>query len=262
MQKEKIFPIGEIAKLTGVTIRTLQYYDNIGLVPAKRDNSSGRRYYREADLTRLQQVLFYKSLGLQIEDIKNLLVETITPDQISNVLRRQLDILCYKLNDLNSNITHIKASLLILEENNSIPWGNLVQLMISLNKDTFFEYKNVKYDEDIENVFMKHYKDSKTILEIYWDWKSLILEAVSHILNDIKPESDQGQIFAEKWLNMITRITNGNEELLEAHRTSYKNRAQWPEEDRRLIEFTDDFIDKATKIYLTNKDDKDWERLK
>lgn len=61
---------------------------------------------------------------------------------------------------------------------------------------------------------------------------------------------------------MITRITNGNEELLEAHRTSYKNRAQWPEEDRRLIEFTDDFIDKATKIYLTNKDDKDWERLK
>ena len=34
---------------------------------------------------------------------------------------------------------------------------------------------------------------------------------------------------------MITRITNGNEELLEAHRTSYKNRAQWPEEDRRLV---------------------------
>ena len=43
---------------------------------------------------------------------------------------------------------------------------------------------------------MKHYKD-ETILEMYWDWKSLILEAVTHILNDIKPESDQGQIFAE-----------------------------------------------------------------
>jgi DNA-binding transcriptional MerR regulator len=262
MQKEKIFPIGEIAKLTGVTIRTLQYYDNIGLVPAKRDNSSGRRYYREADLTRLQQVLFYKSLGLQIEDIKNLLVETITPEQISNVLRKQLDIFYYKLNDLKSSIALIEASLISLEENKCIPWGNLIQLMISLNKETIFEYKNIEYDKNTENIFMKHYKDSETILEMYWDWKSLILEAVTHILNDIKPESDQGQIFAGKWLNMITRITNGNEELLEAHRTSYKNRAQWPEEDRRLIEFTDDFIDKATKIYLTNKDDKDWERLK
>ncbi|MGI5912880.1 MAG: MerR family transcriptional regulator [Syntrophomonadaceae bacterium] len=262
MQKEKIFPIGEIAKLTGVTIRTLQYYDNIGLVPAKRDNSSGRRYYREADLTRLQQVLFYKSLGLQIEDIKNLLVETITPDQISNVLRRQLDILCYKLNDLNSNITHIKASLLILEENNSIPWGNLVQLMISLNKDTFFEYKNVKYDEDIENVFMKHYKDSKTILEIYWDWKSLILEAITHILNGVQPESNQGQIFAKKWINMITRITNGNKDLLNAHKASYENRNQWPDEDRRLMEFVNDFIDRATKVYLYKENDEDLERLK
>lgn len=262
MKEEKIFSIGEISKLTGVTIRTLQYYDNIGLVPVKRDNSSGKRYYRESDLTRLQQVLFYKSLGLKIKDIKNLLVETATPEQISNVLRKQLDIFYYKLNDLKSSIAFIEASLISLEENKCIPWGNLIQLMISLNKETIFEYKNIEYDKNTENIFMKHYKDSETILEMYWDWKSLILEAVSHILNDIKPESDQGQIFAEKWLNMITRITNGNEELLEAHRTSYKNRAQWPEEDRRLIEFTDDFIDKATKIYLTNKDDKDWERLK
>ena len=236
MKKEKIFSIGEISKLTGVTIRTLQYYDNIGLVPLDRDNSSGRRYYRESDLIRLQQVLFYKSLGLKIKDIKSLLVETVKLEQISNVLRRQLDIYYYKLNDLKSNIALIEASLISLEENNYIPWENLIQLMIFLNKDTFFEYKDIKYDENTENIFMKHYKDEKAILEIYWDWKSLILEAVTHILNDIQPESEQGQIFAEKWINMISKITNRNQDLLEAHKTSYENRDQWPEEDRRLME--------------------------
>jgi len=166
MPKEKIFSVGEVARLTGVTVRTLQYYDNIGLVPLERD-SGGRRYYKESDLTRLQQVLFYKSLGLKIEDIKNLLEETITPEQISSVLRKQLDIFYHKLNDLKSNITLIETTLISLEEKKSIPWGNLIQLMISLNKDTIFEYKNTRYDKNTEEIFMQHYRDKKIILEIY-----------------------------------------------------------------------------------------------
>ena len=195
MPKEKIFSVGEVARLTGVTVRTLQYYDNIGLVPLERD-SGGRRYYKESDLTRLQQVLFYKSLGLKIEDIKNLLEETITPEQISSVLRKQLDIFYHKLNDLKSNITLIETTLISLEEKKSIPWGNLIQLMISLNKDTIFEYKNTRYDKNTEEIFMQHYRDKKIILEIYWDWKTLILEAVTHILNGVQPESKDGL----KWL--------------------------------------------------------------
>ncbi|NLM09832.1 MAG: MerR family transcriptional regulator [Clostridiaceae bacterium] len=253
MRKEKIFSIREIAKLTGVTIRTLQYYDNIGLVPLARDNASGRRYYKESDLTRLQQVLFYKSLGLKIADIKNLLVETVTPEQIGGVLRRQLDIFYHMLNDLKANIALIEASLVSLEENNRIPWGNLIQLMLSFNKDTIFKYKDIKYDKKTEHIFVKHYKDSKTILDIYWDWKSLILEAATLILNDIQPESEQGLMFAKKWINMTNKITRGNKDLLEAHKTSYENREQWPEEDRRLMEFTNYFIDKATKTYLTEQ---------
>lgn len=256
MPKEKIFSVGEVARLTGVTVRTLQYYDNIGLVPLERD-SGGRRYYKESDLTRLQQVLFYKSLGLKIEDIKNLLEETITPEQISSVLRKQLDIFYHKLNDLKSNITLIETTLISLEEKKSIPWGNLIQLMISLNKDTIFEYKNTRYDENTEEIFMQHYRDKKIILEIYWDWKTLILEAVTHILNGVQPESKQGQIFAERWIEMVNRITGGNQDLLDAHKSSYENRERWPEEDRRLMEFANDFIDKAIEIYLDKKKMKD-----
>lgn len=259
MEKEKIFSIGEIAKLTGVTIRTLQYYDNIGLVPLEREHTSGRRYYRESDLTKLQQVLFYKSLGLKIEDIKNLLVETVTLKQISTVLDKQLDILYHKLNDLKSSIALIEASLISLEENNRIPWGNLIQLIISLNKDTIFDYKDIEYDKNTENTFMKYYNDRKDIFEMYWDWKSLILEAVTHILNGVKPESNQGQVFAMKWINMIKRITKDNEALLQAHKISYENRGQWPEEDRRLMEFANNFIDRATEVFLASTKYKDLE---
>ena len=169
------------------------------------------------------------------------------------MLRRQLDIFYHMLNDLKANIALIEASLVSLEENNRIPWGNLIQLMLSFNKDTIFKYKDIKYDKKTEHIFVKHYKDSKTILDIYWDWKSLILEAATLILNDIQPESEQGLMFAKKWINMTNKITRGNKDLLEAHKTSYENREQWPEEDRRLMEFTNYFIDKATKTYLTEQ---------
>lgn len=138
-----------------------------------------------------------------------------------------------------------------------LPLGNLIQLISSLNKDTIFDYKGIEYDKNTEDIFMKHYEDNEAVLEVYWDWKSLILEAVSHILNGVRPESNQGQIFAKKWVDMILKITNGSQDLLEAHKTSYENRMQWPEEDRRLMEFADNFIDKATEFYLsTIKDEK------
>jgi DNA-binding transcriptional MerR regulator len=251
MEKEKKFSIGEIAKLTGVTIRTLQYYDNIGLVPLEKEVTNGRRYYRESDLTKLQQVLFYKSLGLQIKVIKKFVIEATTTDQIASVLKKQRDIFYHKLNDIKMNISFIDASLINLEKNKSLPMGELIQLIISLNKDSIFEYKNVEFDEETKNTFMNHHENTDEFIEIYWNWKALIVEAISYILNGIPPESKEGQIFARKWIEMVAKITDGSLELLEAHKTSYKNRDQWPEEDWRLMDFADEFIDKAVEAYLS-----------
>src|SRR5690606_11691776 len=110
-----------------------------------------------------------------------------------------------KLNDLKTNIALLEASLVSLQESSRIPAENLIQLLVSLNKDTLFEYQNVEYDRKTANVFMEHYKDGKTVLAVYWDWKSLVLEAVTLIMHNTEPDSDQGQKFAEKWLHMTAR---------------------------------------------------------
>lgn len=254
MKEEKKFPIGEIANLTGVTIRTLQYYDNIGLVPLDKETTNGRRYYSESDLRKLQQVLFYKSLGLKIKDIKKLIVEAVTIEQIVSLLKKQRDIFYHKLNDIKMNISFIDASLISLEEKKSLPMGELIKLIISLNKDNIFEYKDVEYDDDIKNTFMENYENAEEFIEIYWKWKSLIVEAVSLILNGVVPKSKKGKEFAKKWIKMITEITGGNLELLEAHKRSYEIRDKWPEEDRRLVNFADEFIDKAVEFYLSITD--------
>ena len=65
------FQISEIAKLTGVSIRTLHYYDKIKLLePAFVDEQNGYRFYDERSLERMQEILFYRELDFPLKEIK------------------------------------------------------------------------------------------------------------------------------------------------------------------------------------------------
>ena len=67
-------PIKEFARLTGVSVRTLHYYDEIGLLrPATVDEQTGYRFYDEASLLRMQEILFYRELDFPLKSIAEIL---------------------------------------------------------------------------------------------------------------------------------------------------------------------------------------------
>ena len=61
--------VGELARLTGITVRTLHHYDELGLVVPSQRTVAGYRLYDDADVIRLQQVLLFRELGLPLDDI-------------------------------------------------------------------------------------------------------------------------------------------------------------------------------------------------
>ena len=65
--------ISQVAKLTGVSIRTLQYYDEIGLLSPSELTAAGYRMYDDHALQALQQILFFKELGFPLKEIKEIL---------------------------------------------------------------------------------------------------------------------------------------------------------------------------------------------
>ena len=65
--------ISQVAKLTGVSTRTLQYYDEIGLLKPSEITDSGYRLYNDDTLQELQQILFFKELGFKLTEIKEIL---------------------------------------------------------------------------------------------------------------------------------------------------------------------------------------------
>jgi len=79
--------VGAVARLAGVTVRTLHHYDEIGLLSASGRSDAGYRRYADADLERLQRILFYRELGFGLEQIRD--VMTHGDADVAGHLRRQ-----------------------------------------------------------------------------------------------------------------------------------------------------------------------------
>jgi MerR family transcriptional regulator, thiopeptide resistance regulator len=65
--------VGELAKQSRISVRTLHHYDKIGLVIPSLRNEAGHRLYADADITRLQSVILLRSLAFSLEDIRKFL---------------------------------------------------------------------------------------------------------------------------------------------------------------------------------------------
>ena len=75
MSEVGTYTVGEVARVSHVSVRTLHHYDEIGLLTPSTRSSTGYRLYSESDLRRLQQILFYRSLGFALEDIAAMLAD-------------------------------------------------------------------------------------------------------------------------------------------------------------------------------------------
>lgn len=92
------YSVGEVARLTGVTVRTLHHYDEIGLLSPGGRSAAGYRRYSESDLERLHQILGYRELGFPLEEIATILADPAA-DAIGH-LRRQHKLLLEQIERL------------------------------------------------------------------------------------------------------------------------------------------------------------------
>lgn len=68
-----VFTVSEVARLSGVSVRALHHYDEIGLLKPAQIGENGYRYYGQDELLRLQQILFHRELGFPLEEIRQVL---------------------------------------------------------------------------------------------------------------------------------------------------------------------------------------------
>ncbi|EHQ90599.1 MerR family transcriptional regulator [Desulfosporosinus youngiae] len=101
--------VNEVSKLSGVSRRTLQYYDEIGLLPPSAVKKSGYRQYDDESLRRLWSILFYKELGIPLDDIRLLLENP--KEMEKEIMRQHKQILLEKQSGLQKMILSVDRIL-------------------------------------------------------------------------------------------------------------------------------------------------------
>ena len=104
--------IKQVSEISGVSVRTLHHYDNIGLLSPKKDEN-GYRYYSEEDLSYLQTILYYKYLGFSLKEIQSLLQQK--EEDLLPHLQKQLMLMLNEKEKLLTLIDTLEKTILSTE---------------------------------------------------------------------------------------------------------------------------------------------------
>ena len=101
--------VKEVSQLTGVSVRTLHHYDDIGLLTPDRTKEAGYRLYSDDNLATLQQILFFRELGFSLKKIKELLTSPLFDRAEAFEMQRKM--LLEKRRQLDSMINTIEKTI-------------------------------------------------------------------------------------------------------------------------------------------------------
>ncbi len=131
------YTTGEMAKLCGITVRTVQYYDARGILVPTELSEGGRRLYAEEDLKRLKIICYLRNLDFSIDDIGTLLKEDNPEKVISVLIEQQEQYLRQEVKERQerlASLSELKAELKNIEKFSVESIGDIVKIMENKKK--------------------------------------------------------------------------------------------------------------------------------
>lgn len=196
--------VGAVARRTGLTIRTLHHYDEIGLLRPSLHNDSGHRLYTAADVARLQQVLSLRQLGLSLDETRACLdrpefnaVETIRLHLAR--LRERIEVqkrLCDRLENIAA---HFNAA----EEVSADEFFQAIEEMTMMDK-VYTPEQQEQLKKRAEEIGPDRIRQGSE------DWAELIAAVRAEMEKGTDPAAPEVQALAGRWQRLINAFTGGD----------------------------------------------------
>ena len=122
-----MFRIGQFSRLSQVSVKTLRYYDEIGLLKAARiDEFTGYRYYSMDQLPRLNMLLVLKDLGFSLEQVADLMEDSLSVEQVRGMLRLRRAEIEGRLQEEGARLSRVEHRLDLIEREGRMPTYEVV----------------------------------------------------------------------------------------------------------------------------------------
>ena len=200
------YKINQLAQISGVTTRTLRYYDEMGLLSPERVSTNGYRVYRQEQVDKLQQILFYRELGVALHDIKAILSAPEFDRQ--KALEQHLSALKTRRENINRLIENVTKTIHSIKE--GIPMSDkekfegFKQDLIKQNADKFGEEVAAKFGKEAVDASNQKLAG---ITEAQWQKQQslseqifILLEKAITVGDPACPEAQQAADLHRQWL--------------------------------------------------------------
>jgi DNA-binding transcriptional MerR regulator len=247
-----MYTVNKVAALSGVTIRTLRYYDEIGLLKPAIVDDNGYRKYGVAELLRLQQILLYREIGYELKQIKKILNAkefdiVASLHEQEKKLHVQVKRIQKLLQTIKKTIEHVK--------------GNK---MIDI-KDMYYGIRSKQQKEYEEEVIKRHGEKARVLIDevnkstAHWtqadldksrrEYEELMAKLALAMQKGLAPESPEVQVFAHAQYEYLSGFYAVDKELFIGLGQTYVS-------DERFRAFFDQFrfglaafLAQAMKVY-------------
>ena len=129
MKKLGYYSSGEFARMAGVTLRTIRYYDKQNILKPSLVSEAGARFYTDEDFARLQQILLLKYLGFSLDDIREMTVADSDYHFMLDSLKIQLKLVQDRIEQMQLVEQAIKDTTESIQEEHTVDWSRMLDLI-------------------------------------------------------------------------------------------------------------------------------------
>ena len=239
--KFEALKVGELARRTGLTVRALHHYDEIGLLKPSLHTEAGYRLYTAADVARLQQVLSLRQLGFALEEVRDCLDRPgFAPLEVIRLhvarLREQIELqrkLCERLEALAE---HFRTA----EEVSADEFLLTIEVMTMIEK-----YYTPEQLAQLDARVKAKEVPQEVIDQAPQQWDDLLTAVTAEMEAGTDPADSKVQELAKRWLALVTLFTGGDPGIFSSLRSMYESEDNVMGRDTKALRQQMEYILKA-----------------
>lgn len=250
------YTVKELSKLSGVSVRTLHYYHEVGLLNPAQIGDNGYRYYKEEQLLLLQQILFFRELGFELKQIQTIIssneFDKVEALQLhKRALTKNINRMQQLIKTIDKTIGHLKGNTMI--DSKTIYSG------FDLAKQTQYDQYLVKRYGEVAQSFISESKErtrnwSKADFEkIKEQHDKLYPEFVKLIHKNLKPSADEVQQLVQRHYDLVKIFYTPSKEVYSGFGQTYCEYPDFIEYFAAFDPNLGEFLAAAIKYFAENK---------
>ena len=233
--------------MASVSVRTLRFYDRVGLLSPTSYTEAGYRLYTDRDFLRLQQILALKFLGFSLEEIKHCL--QVGPTVLREALALQKAMMQERREQLDAVIAAIDETQGLLQTDQQ-EWESIVKVIRVIQMSQTSDWRK-KYFSDaqlsqMEELSKQSYSEEQRAKLAEWgkdwseedqrvatqQWDAFIAGLKGLVASGADPAGPDAQALAAQWAALISGFTHGDPGIQEGLKNLYRNLDNMPTSER------------------------------